>query len=394
MSWLNDKCVKQWLNMIHSERTKENYRREFPLYLEFVQKTTEYKTPSQIIESRIEQLTSKDMNVKRTFEDIGIKYMHYLEKRGLRRNTIITYLRTMLSFFSKNHVQLSYSRKELIGAVEPSEADKVAKEWIPTNEEIRLFYRMCDSARDRAVLLVLYQSGFSEIDIANMKIEDFSFYNERNEWQLKANEDLYHERLREKTNIPQKTCVSREALEEIRIMLQQRGFPKEGYLFVSFRDKPLEVRGINDMLKSVVQKSLNGKVKLWKTKHLRDAFMNGLLQARIPQELKDSMVGHKREGARESYGINEQTIKTTYAEAFKFLTVNGFGSTSRKVEELETKIDAQNRALVDTITELKTKLEEHEKTIAKIKEFPDLVKQIETAIGTRFKRRLKPEDLK
>jgi hypothetical protein len=156
----------------------------------------------------------------------------------------------------------------------------------------------------------------SQVDVANMKIEDFEFYTEKDEWTIGANEDLYHAILREKTNILEQSCISREVLEEIRIMLQSGGFPREGYLFVSFRNQPLGVRGINDAIKEIVARGFNGKAKEWQTKHLKDAFMNGLLQARLPQELKDAMVGHKRQGAGNSYTITELTIKTAYSESF------------------------------------------------------------------------------
>jgi hypothetical protein len=166
---------------------------------------------------------------------------------------------------------------------------------------------------------------------------------------LGTTEDLYCQRRREKTNIWQKTMISRECLEELRVYLQSRGFPKEGYLFMSFRGEQLGVRGINDMLKAVVKKGFNGRAKEWKTKHLRDAFMNSLLQAKVTQEVKDSMVGHKREGAREDYAITEQTIRVAYESAFKFLTVNGYGQTSRKIEELEKtfnqKTEQQNKEI-------------------------------------------------
>jgi hypothetical protein len=78
--WLNDPIITEWFTIIKNPRTQENYRREFPYFLEFVKANTEYKTPSQIIESRIEQLRSPDMNVKRYWESVGIKYMHSLEE--------------------------------------------------------------------------------------------------------------------------------------------------------------------------------------------------------------------------------------------------------------------------------------------------------------------------
>ncbi len=354
MEWQKDKAVVEWFKLINAKLTKINYSREFPKFLEFVKATTKYRTPSEIIESRHEQKRSTDQNQVRYWEDVGKKFALALNKENYRVNTKISFLRTTMSFFSKHHARLEYSRGELFGLLEPTQEEKASKEWIPTNEEIRLLYRMASSARDRAIILTLYQSGFSEIDLTEMRIQDFPFYDEKGSWKIPLSEDVYHERLREKTNIAQKTCISREALEEIRIMLQQRGFPKEGSLFVSMKQqRTLDVREIHDILKQLVERAFNGKVKLWKTKHLRDAFMNALLQARIPQEVKDSMVGHKREGAREAYGLTEQTIKTAYSEGFKFLTINGFGSQSRKIEELEKQFTEQLRTMTQIMTELK-----------------------------------------
>lgn len=359
-SWKEDKFVKNWFELLGNKRTIQNYSEEFPKFLKYIEAQTPYKTPSQIIESRLEHLTTQNLLKRRYWENQTIKYKNYLESKNLRMATVKSHIRTVISFFSKTGVKLSFSRGEL--KVNPSEKDKVLQEWIPSNEEIRLLYRMAKDSRDRAILLVLYQSGFSEVDIAAMKIEDFRFINEKGEWAIGANEDVYHARLREKTNILQQSCISREALEEIRIMLQSRGFPQEGYLFVSFRNQPLGVRGINDAMKEIVARAFNGKAKEWQTKHLRDAFMNGLLQARLPQELKDAMVGHKRQGARDSYAITEVTVKTAYSESFKFLTINGFGSTNRKIEELNQKTDN----LASVIAQQQQKTDEREKTFEKL----------------------------
>jgi hypothetical protein len=238
-----------------------------------------------------------------------------------------------------------------------------------------------------------------------MKIEDFEFYDTNGNWKLQLNQDLYHARLREKTNILQQTCVSREALEEIRIMLQSRGFPKTGYLFVSFRrvardlrdekeklafsDEQLGVRGINETMKAIVAKAYNGKAELWKTKHLRDAFMNALEKARITQEVKDSMVGHMRQGSRKEYGISEDTIKSLYAEAFKFITINGFGSTSRKVEELETQTNEKLRVLTDIMTQLRTENEGFKTEIGKLSDAIDyLVTDLGKDTEDKYKRHM------
>lgn len=193
--------------------------------------------------------------------------------------------------------------------------------------------------------------------------------------------------MREKTNISQKTCISREALEDIRIMLQSRGFPKEGFLFITQKGNQLENRDLHDMFKALIEKAYTGRATMWKTKHLRDSFMNGLLQSNIPQEVKDSMVGHKREGARENYGLTEQTIKGAYTSAFKFLTINGFGQTSRKIEELQLDFQKTKNELVELITELRTEnktlkqqLDSNSHTLG---ELTESVKQIKKTIGIK-----------
>jgi len=359
--FLTDKYVQNWLQQISSKVTVKEYKGEFAKWLEWAKLNTEYKTPTGMIESRLKHLTSQNLIERQFWEQTLVKYKNSLETQNLRMATVHSQLRTVMSFFAKNGVKLQFSRGQL--KINPSEKDKVDVEWIPSNEEVRLLYRLADSARDRAVLLVLYQSGFSEIDAANMKIETFPFYDSNGNWQISSTEDLYRKQRREKTNQWQYTCISREALEEIRIMLQSRGFPKEGYLFVSFRDKPLEVRGINEALSKLAEKGFNGKAKLWKTKHLRDAFMNGLLQAKLTQELKDSFCGHKREGARNDYAITELTVKTAYAEAFKFLTINGYGSQSRKVEELAKRQEETEKTIMKQQLEI-----EHQKETVRMYE--------------------------
>lgn len=382
MSWIEDSTVKHWFKMIGNERTIKNYKWEFPKFLEFVK-----MAPNEIVKQRLEQLTTKDLSKRRFWEDKFVLYKHKLENEDLRKNTIKSYLRTVQSFFAYNNVNLILNRNDTKITPKHRE-DRVPTEWIPSNEEVRLLYRMAKDSRDRAILLVLYQSGFSEVDVANMHIEDFPFYDSEGKWQI--TEDLYHARLREKTNILQQTCISREAIEEICVTLQQRGFPKKGYLFVSFRNKPLGVRGINDAMKEIVTRAFNDRVKEWKTKYLRDAFMNGLLSAKIPQEVKDAMVGHQRAGARKEYALTEQTIKTAYNDAFRFLTVNGIGSQSRKLEELAQDFQKTKNELIELITELRTENKQLKEQLANIETNQRMIKEDIETLKAKSKEELEP----
>jgi len=381
--WENDKVIVEWFEIVKNARTQENYLREFPIFFDFVKANTEYKTPSQIIESRAKQEKSDNMAEKRFWETLVIKYMHYLEGKGYRKGTISSYLRTVLSFFSHAHYPLRYARKELLGAIEPNEKDKVQKDWVPSNEEIRVLYRMAQSARDRGILLTLYGSGFAPVDTCALNIEHFDFYDDKGDWQIPSTEDLYIGKLREKTNILTQTCISREALEEIRIMLQSRGFPKQGALFVSVHGQRLAPRDINDIIKAIVKRAFNGKAELWETKNLRDSYRNALIKAKIPDDCIDAMFGHQRQGAKGHYNLSEDTIKTMYAEAFKFLTINGYGSQSRKLEELETKFTEQLRVMTEIMTELKN---ERDSVKAELAEIKNEQKTIKKMIGDNDKR--------
>ena len=156
--WLTDKCVKNWFELIGNERTISNYSHDFPKFLTWAYENTPYKSPSEIIQSRIENLTSQDMIKRRFWEQQVVKYKNNLETENLRMATIHGKIRTVMSFFAKSGVKLLFSRGEL--KINPSEKDKVDNEWIPSNEEVRLLYRLAENARGRAVLLTLYQSGF------------------------------------------------------------------------------------------------------------------------------------------------------------------------------------------------------------------------------------------
>lgn len=397
-NWEQDPQVKKWFELIGNARTVENYAREFPKYLDFVRETTKYKTPSQIIDARIEQTASKDMNERRQFEDIGKLFAHALNKTEYAFNTKKSYLRTMLSFFGKLHLKLEYSRGELFDLLEHTAKDKTQK-WIPSNEEIRVLYRMAKTSRDRAVLLTLYQSGLSPIDVASLRIEQLNLYDDKGNWRLPISEDLYLYWFREKSDVPVQTCISRECLEEIRIYLQNRGFPKEGELFLSVHNEPLDTRGINDIITEIVKRAFNGKAKLWKTHHLRDSFMNALEKAKIPTEMKDVFVGHTTGTAKDSYGKSEDTIKALYLEAFKFLTINGYGSQSRKVEELEVKFTEQLRVMTEIITEVKKERDSFKQELASLRsDTHSMTKSIDSLTTDidviQKKLKLKPRPLK
>jgi len=317
--WQKDPYVQKWLNKL-GERTRKNATQDFPKFLEWCG-----KSPTQLIKMKVKDIQTTDPTQKGKIEDLVIEFKKFLEAKGYRSSTIKTVLNRVQSFFSHNRVKLSFARGDL--KVEPSESEKVTQEWILDNVEIRALYGVAN-VRDRALLLTLYQSGFSPIDVSSLNIEQLN-----NIYEHEGH--LYIDKLREKTNIHQKTCISLEAVHDIQNMLKERGSPQKGALFVSEKGQRLTVRFINEAMKNVCEKAYRERIKEFKTKNFRDSYNDALLQANLTQETKDTLFGHQRLSARKSYHISKTTVMQAYEKAFKYLSINHGTQTKKDLEIIE-----------------------------------------------------------
>jgi site-specific recombinase XerD len=322
--WLNDAYAKEWLTKV-GDRTRENYKERFPKWLTFIQ-----LSPTEQIQKRFRDLQSTNPKERGFFEDKVIEYKNSLIAQNRKAGYIHDMITPVQSFFSTHRAKLYFKRGEL--AVDARREDKVVKEWIPDNKEAKQIYQHGDT-RDRPLFLCLYQSGFSETDVSSLNVEDLP--------DIMTHDGHYQiSQYREKTNVLQRTCISEEAVHDIKEMLKERehaGTLKPDAsgktpLFVSQKGQRLTVRFINDAIKEMVRNTYGKeKAEEFKTKSLRDAYNDALLNAQPPltQEVKDTLFGHKREGAREHYAISKATIINAYNNAFQNLSVN-HGTQARK----------------------------------------------------------------
>ena len=126
--------------------------------------------------------------------------------------------------------------------------------WVPSNEHVRLMYRRAESYGDKALLLVLYQSGFAPIDVSALRIEHFPEL-----YTMEPPQHHYIAELREKTNVLTQTCLSREAIHDLRYYLEDRGNPKESWLFLSHKGEQLDPRFISEAMKRMRRKRSDRK---------------------------------------------------------------------------------------------------------------------------------------
>jgi len=370
-----EKYIEIWLNGL-SERTKKNYLREFPTWLEFIKMTS-----TEQIEKRASDLASKNLTERIFFENKFRAYKEHLEKNTeLKASSIKTMLRTVASFFGRNGLPLALKR----GDWESTKKTEVIHRFKLKNEDVRKMYAHAN-LRNRSLLLTLYQSGFSEVDTASLKVEDI-----KDIYDLAQNEHYFIEKPREKTNIIQATCISYEALHDIRAMLSERGSPKEGYLFVSQtkgKGSRIDTRRINEAMKTLAEKTFGKeKAKEFKTKALRSAYNSALLRAKIqPQELKDLMMGHGRKGSRKHYDYDEETIREAYDRAFEHLTVNGI-QTREDMKKLQEQIKQDKAELASAIAELRQQNKQLEQALeTQFLKTMEAIKKLLAKKGIEFK---------
>jgi integrase len=300
----------------------------------------------QQIEKRLKDLTSGDLTERTFFEQKFRTYKEHLEKKGnLSAISIRTMLTVVASFFSRNGLTLNLKRGDWQSTLET----KVLHRFKLSLDDVKKLYAHAN-LRDKALMLVLAQSGFSEIDAIALRIEDIKTL-----YDMPQTAHYFIEKPREKTNIIQATCISYEALHDIRAMLSERQNPEKGFLFVSGtfgKGAQLSTRTINEAMKSLAVRTFGAeKAKQFKTKSLRSFYNSALLRSGTKGEIKDVMMGHKRMGARGHYAYDEYTIKEAYSQAFEHLSINGIQS-REDLAEMRNSFKLMQVNLSQTIAEL------------------------------------------
>lgn len=159
-----DPYFKKWLTGL-SERTKHNYTNTIQDWITFTNMTL-----TQQVNKRMHDLTVQDFSERQFFEEKFRAYKECLEKRGdLKPLSVKTLLTVVASFFSRIGLPLNLKR----GDWESTQQQQVIQRDKTTLQDIKAMYAHAN-LRDRTLLLVLAQSGFSEADVSNLRIEELS----------------------------------------------------------------------------------------------------------------------------------------------------------------------------------------------------------------------------
>jgi hypothetical protein len=310
------------------------------------------------------------------FENSWREFKAYLESKGTYTDaTVHSRLRTVASFFGRNGTTLDLHK----GDWEPTTKQKFITKFELSKEDIKRMYGHAN-LRSKCLLLILTQSGFSETDIQELKIEQI-----KGLYDLAINEHYYLMKPRDKTNHIQATCLSYEFLHDLKDLLAERGNPKEGFIFTSqTKGKDVEnigTRRINESMKDLAENTFgvdSEKAKAFKTKAFRsyyNACLGGVLDSN--SELKDLFMGHSRGGARDNYSFFKETVVDAYTKIFdKYLSINGLQS---REDNKKLREDMERKIGQITIDNMKTREEskkENEELREQLDEQGDRISEI------------------
>ena len=352
--WEKDAYAKQWMDRLNKNSLKP-YKSTFNQWMNFIQ-----LSPTEQVQKRIKDLQNDNPKIRGFFEDKVKEYMDMLVTQGYKQNSVRNAITSIRSFFAHHRVQLTFGRTEL--RFRSASTEKIIDKFVPLNEEIKAIIDI-SKIRDKALVLVSYQSGFAPVDTLSLNIEHI-----KNIYEIEF-QHYYIQMHREKSDSVTATCISKEAINAIQLMLKSRGNPTDGALFVSPRGKRLTQRFMNETIKKYAKKVLpKERAKQFIAKSLRDAYNCALLEANLTQEVKDLLFGHQRSGAKSKYAYNEHIIRNAYEKVFKFLSINGSLESKKQLQKIEHTVTA----LTKLVTEQQEKIDELKKinpeSISKLQE--------------------------
>lgn len=257
-----------------------------------------------------EEFAKSLLDVKR--ERLGRHYITFLDKNGLTKKTIarkISSLRTFYNYLLKNNL----IDINIFLSLETPKLEKKLPNIIQNKELERLFASIDTSNtlgyRNYLLLDVLFSTGIRASELTSIKIVDVNLSNET---------ILIHGKGRKDRYIPLHSGLIqqlRHYLTFIRPILLAKGSDtKNKYLFLSYKGEALSVRGLQYILKSIIEKS--GETYKIHPHMLRHAFATIMLDNGADLRTVQELLGHTHLKSTQVYThISPKTLREKYSKA-------------------------------------------------------------------------------
>ena len=344
--------------------TASKYIAELPKFFLYID-----MNPDEAIKQRLDEirkqnsgnLTLESLNQTR-IETLVDKMFRELNESGkYKASTLKSFSGRVMGFFSNNHKNLSLTN---LNYKLPKPKGKANRKNVPDTDFVRKLYRLADSARDRGIISILFQSGLAPIDVSKLTIADFEDcilktkgYEER---PIELEVWSYRTGNRSKTGELYYQVISPEIAHNLNDIFftigNYRDVDKNIKVF-SGTQGDLDAKGISMIVYNLIR---NNKLKHYKTKSLRDAFEQALVDAKVYQKYKEALMGHTS-GIDHSYGDTDKEIVEAYKQAYPYLKLNDviLGQLKKQEETEEVKkLIEENKTLQQTVRILSNKIAE------------------------------------
>lgn len=357
-----DKVFADWLKSLNSKNYQKKAKSQMKRFLKFLKNTypdRKIASVTDILELR--KIQDKDDNPKEKFwfDDLIPKYVEWqISTRKLSVNSALINTNPLRGFFAYYRYPL-HVRKENLPKKEEVQADHRF-----TLEQIRRMAKFADP-REKAILLAGKDLGLRVGDFCSLKRELITSQLERAKLEGREVEYPIEFRLTtEKTKAVAMCHLTRETVQSLQLYWESD--PDSEYWFSNNGKEHITDNQCNYVLRKLWSVAYNdpkvfeppsgigekttGKIR-WHG--LRDFLISALANSGANNWTIKLMTGKKISADMKNY-LDGLDLKEIYSKAEAWITVGGLTNHNHsKLSDLETKIESQNRVIVDQQIEIR-----------------------------------------
>lgn len=342
-------CVEEWISGYAPSTTKE--------YMQALEKFSKWTGLNP------DQLLALDPNeAKKKALTFAKKYAQE-EKHGKAKSTF----NGLKSFYGYHNKKLDFNRyrKQFIRTVRK----KVDFELIPDNNLVYRLVDVCRRAKDKAVILGLFQSGIRRNALYSLNYGHVREQLEKNRVPIRLKITSNIDTKLRKVGLPYYyTFLGKEATEALRTYIEElrsKGVTlnDEDPLFRSKYGNRLAMHSIYRIVKKAAER-LSFKKRIW-PHLLRKSFRKVLNRSDLDEDTKEALMGHVLPGSRGNYfdfhdidEIEEKYNSCNFSREIERLDQEQLDWAQRRIEELEKMVtpEIQKRHIAETVSETLDKM--------------------------------------
>lgn len=361
--FMKSSAVKLWIETLpRVKSTRYYFPRVLKGFCDFVELDAD-----EVIEQRKKDLDSSDQRIIHHFETEVKRYRNFLAEKGLSPGTQRTYVGAVGSFFKRNYYELDFQR----GDIPLGETVRVGVR-AASKDEIKRMVEVSDP-RERALILMMKDTGLAEADIADLKLRDLAITDVNEIWKLVA--PVLLRKRRHKTKVSFTTFIGSEAFDALKTTLHIRmkgspnliirsglnksveravGIPPETLMLDSplFRSyERLAFIGVQKNIKSLKAGSISVIIRKaallagisdagFSGHALRRFFQTSLENAGVSANWVKKMTGHALGQVEAAYSQPQiEMLKEAYVKAYPYLAISETVKVQSRVEFLEKEVE-------------------------------------------------------